>query len=494
MSIDTAALVDEAEELPSRRSVLGKRRPVKGEVEPAKPVIDEFALPEQRGWVPHRRRLLDKMGYYQPVAAGAPTTTRQAEILNPAIIAAPMQFEGLLSGVETLAKTPATNDQIQAYADGLVDSPNVCTLGDVGVRKSTLMKCDYVLRPLTLEGRRVVVVDIKVAGPSAGYGEYTPLAETIGETPIRSEIGDPDSCRLNLLDPKLRLTREGTAGAGAIGVLQQAAAILNDNQELDRFEKKAVRAALKYAEAHVAELGRDVTVMDVLPYLGNIDDIPEFAALPSHAKDVMFMAGYGVRVLLERLPEEMPGLFDGDTSSKVKLGQKATFFDFSQLPEEGPARSIGMMLANAWTLGTIKASGGKFRTNFCVDEGWFLVGGPMGKVIRSNSKLSRALGMSNIVNLHHPSDVPADDPAIAFIKEAGTLHLFRQSKRDDAEMVASLAGLKPGAVEQLMTLPAGQHFKKVGLAAETRVRHVRSSIEARVTDTSQGLIGHRGVD
>ncbi|WP_202567714.1 hypothetical protein [Agreia sp. COWG] len=452
-------------------------------------MVDEFALPDPVGWVPKRSRLLDRIGFYVPTVAGAPTTTRQAEILNPAVIAAPMQFQGLLSGVETLAKTPSTNDQIQAYADGLVDSPNVCTTGDVGVGKSTLMKCDFVLRPMGLKGRRVVVVDIKPFGPSAGYGEYTPLAEEIGEEPIRFEIGDPDSSRLNLLDSRLRLTREGTSGSGAVGVLQQAAAVLNDNVELDRFEKKAVRTALRLAEAQANEKGREVTVMDVLPFLGNIDDIPEFRPLPAKAQDVMFMAGYGVRVLLERVPEELPGLFDLETSKKVKLGQKATFFDFSQLPEDGPARSIGMMLTNAWTLGTIKASGGKFRTNFCVDEGWFLVGGPMGKVMRSNAKLSRALGLSNIVNLHHVSDVPPDDPAIAFIKEAGTLYLYRQSKRDDAEMMASLAGLKPGGVEQLMTLPKGQYYKKMGLAAETRVRHVRSATETRITDTTMGLLG-----
>lgn len=451
---------------------------------------DELARPERKGWTAKRGRFLDRIGFYVPSAAGAPTTTRQAEILNTAVVAAPMQFQGLLSGVETLAKTPSTNDQVQAYGEGLVDSPNVCNLGDVGVGKSTLMKTDFLFRVLTLRGRRVVVVDIKPYGPSAGYGEYTPAAEEARVTPLRFEIGDPDSSRLNLCDSRLRQGREGTTGAGAIGVLQQTAAVLNDNVELDRFEKKATRAALKQAEAAVAERGRtEITVMDVLPFLGNIDDIPEFKALPAKAQDAMFWAGYGVRVLLERLPEEMPGLFDGETSKKVKLGEKATFFDFSQLPEDGPARSIGMMLANAWTLGSIRSSGGKFRTNFLVDEGWFLVGGPMGKVIRSNAKLSRALGLSNVVNLHHVSDIPEGDPAIAFIKEAGTLNLFRQSKRDEAEMVADLAGLKPGGAEQLMTLPKGQYFKKMGLAAETRVRHVRSSTEIRITDTTAGLLG-----
>lgn len=477
------------------------KRTLRSVPEPVEDVTDElapgrdangFPVAAEGGYQPKRRKLLTRIGYYGPVVAGAPSTTRQVEILNPAPIASPMEFQGLLSGIETLSSTPATNDQFAAFRAGKVTSANVCTIGDVGVGKSTLMKCDYVLRPLVLKGRRVVVIDIKPFTGDSKFGEYTPVAAAIGVDPIRFIIADTttsaarEGVTLNLLDPRLLQTQLVPGPTGMVQMVQQAAAVLNDNVELDRFEKKAIRVAVLHALQAAKDKGRAANILDVLEYLGDMD-VPEYRGLSPAVKDHQELAGYGARILLERIPEEMPGLFDGDTSSNVALDKKATFFDFSQLPEDGPARSIGMMLANAWTIGAIRTSKESQQTNFCVDEGWFLVGGPMGAVIRSNSKLSRALGLSNVVNIHHVADIPADDPAISFIKEAGTLHLFRQARSDDAEQAASIAGLRTGASEYLMTLPQGHHFKKVGIDAETRVSHIRSSLEKKITETNYAM-------
>jgi hypothetical protein len=356
------------------------------------------------------------------------------------------------------------------------------------VGKSTLMKCDYVLRALTLLRRRVVVVDKKQQSPTEAWGEYTNVAHTAGVDPIRLALGDPDGSRINMLDPALSQTRFIAGDTGALMVLQQAAALLNDGTPLDTWERKALRVALRDGAAQARARDRVVNIYDVLDHCGLISDELRKQMSPT-ALERMHEAGLTLRFILERLPEEMPGLFDGETSANVKLGEKLTVFDISQLPEDGPAVPLAMMLANAWTLGTIRRSEPGWKTTFCVDEGWFLVGGPMGKVIQSNAKLSRALGLSNVVNIHHISDIPADDPAVAFIKEAGTMHLFRQSKADDAVAAAQIAGLKPGAAEQLMTLPKGQHFKKVGLSAEVRIAHFRSELERKITDTSAGLTG-----
>ena len=482
------------------------KRTIRSSPEIADDVTDElapgrdangFPVPAEGGYQPKRRKLLTRIGYYGPLVTGAPSTTRQVEILNPAPIASPMEFQGLLSGIETLSSTPATNDQFAAFRAGKVTSANVCTIGDVGVGKSTLMKCDYVLRPLVLKGRRVVVIDIKPFTGDSKFGEYTPVAAAIGVEPIRFIIADTstsaarEGVTLNLLDPRLLQTQLVPGPTGMVQMVQQAAAVLNDNIELNRFEKKAVRVAVLHALRSAEDTGRAANILDVLDRIGDMD-VPEYAGLSSFVKDHQELAGYGARILLERIPEEMPGLFDGDTSKSVALDQKATFFDFSQLPEDGPARSIGMMLANAWTIGAIRTSKEQQQTNFCVDEGWFLVGGPMGAVIRSNSKLSRALGLSNVVNIHHVADIPTEDPAISFIKEAGTLHLFRQARQDDAQQAAAIAGLRTGASDYLMTLPQGHHFKKVGIDAETRVAHIRSSLEKKITETNyaMGMLEH----
>lgn len=453
------------------------------------PVGDwEFPRLEPRGYVEPRRWPLKRTGYYGGPVKGAPSTSRQAEILNGAILESPMQFEGLLSGVETLSKTPSVNDPFQAYAMGKVDSANVVTIGDVGVGKSTLMKCDYVLRALTLLGRRVVVVDKKQISPTQPYGEYSTTAEAADGTRILLALGNPEGVTINILDPALWQTRDVPGIAGALQVLQQTATLLNEGVPLDTWELKALRIALQNGVRQADDRGRVANIYDVLDHAGVIGDKLRQQLSPS-ALERMHEAGLTVRFILERLPEELPGLFDGDTSSSVQLGKKLTVFDISQLPEDGPAVSIAMMLANAWTLGTIRRSEPGWKTTFCVDEGWFLVGGPMGKVIQSNAKLSRNYGLSNVVNIHHISDIPADDPAVAFIKEAGTMHLFRQSKADDAVAAAQIAGLKPGAAEQLMTLPKGQHFKKVGLDAEVRIAHFRSELEKEITDTSAALTG-----
>ena len=123
-----------------------------------------------------------------------------------------------------------------------------------------------------------------------------------------------------------------------------------------------------------------------------------------------------------------PGMFDRETSRHVVLHPKLTTFDISALPEDGPATSMVMVVANAWLMGMLTHERG-WRTNFIAEEGWHLLGGPGGKVIRSKSKLSRGLGVSIVAAIHHISDIPPTSEAIAMIKEAQTIHLFRAGTR-----------------------------------------------------------------
>lgn len=435
---------------------------------------------EPRGYVQKRKTLLASLGYYRHTVKGAPSTTRQTEILNTAVIAAPTDEEGVLVGEDTLSKTAVAHDPLTAYRRGYLDSTNVCTIGDVGAGKSSLMKTVYGIRPLILKGRHVVNVDKK---EQDGEGEYTPLARAFGTTSIRLMSDGTGSC-LNLLDPALHGKGEG---ADMLSILQATCEILNDDQPLDPWEMKALRVALKQAIVHARGQGRVQVIGDVLHFLEDVT-VGVSPSMKPAARDRIYLAGLTVSFLLERLVDEFPGMVDGETSKDIRLAEKFTHFDISGLPEEGPAIRICMMLINAWTVGTIRANPGKFTTNFLVEEGWYLVGGPMGKIFQKNLKLARALGMSTIVNLHHIADIPTDDPAVAFIKEAQTLHLFRQSRADDAALTERIAGLRPGTQEHLMTLPNGQHFLKVGSRAEIRVRHIRTDLEVGLTDTDGALL------
>ncbi|KFF58615.1 hypothetical protein JF66_17275, partial [Cryobacterium sp. MLB-32] len=110
-------------------------------------------------------------GWYAPALAGAPTTTRQAEILNTGIIGAPTGIDGVVNGTDNLSSTMISHDAPTAYnaTPRRLTSPNVIIFGTVGTGKSSFTKTVMVMRPLILKNHRAVVFDKKDEG---GEGEY----------------------------------------------------------------------------------------------------------------------------------------------------------------------------------------------------------------------------------------------------------------------------------------------------------------------------------
>ena len=54
-------------------------------------------------------------GFYGPALRGAPSTTRQAEVLNSAVIGAPTGTSGIVTGRDVLSKTSIAHDPVTAY-------------------------------------------------------------------------------------------------------------------------------------------------------------------------------------------------------------------------------------------------------------------------------------------------------------------------------------------------------------------------------------------
>ena len=128
-----------------------------------------------------------RRGFFAPALEGAPTTTKQAEILNTALIGPPTGTRGVVTGRDVLSRTPISHDPITAYNSSPreVSSPNVIIMGDVGAGKSTHTKANHVLRPLLLKGRRCVVFDKK---DQAGEGEYSNVVRHYGYEPIKFSL------------------------------------------------------------------------------------------------------------------------------------------------------------------------------------------------------------------------------------------------------------------------------------------------------------------
>lgn len=417
-----------------------------------------------------------KRGFYAPSHQGAPTTTRQAEVLNTAAIAAPTDAEGVVIGEDRLSRTMVAGDPFTDYAKGRSSSPNVVVVGDVGVGKSSLTKTVYVLRVLPLQRRRVVVFDKK---DQNGRGEYSELVERNGSSPIHFSLEGGGSI-INLLDPQIA---RGSGGAGTFRLLRTITETAA-GRKLNNWEAKALRVALKRTLEEGEGMRRAPALPDLVKHLPFVADrVPD---LSRRARERLHQAGVTVMFILDGLLEEHSGLFDGETSPNVDLAGRLTSFDISQLPATGPAASMVVATANMWLMGALRDDRGWF-TNVLAEEGWDLIGGANGYLWRSLIKLARGLGISMITNIHKLADIPKDSPAYAIIQEAQTMHIFRQSRPEDQARAIEAFNLESSAGASIGNLPRGEHLYKVGSNAEVRVRHVRTPWETAVTNTDEAM-------
>lgn len=427
-----------------------------------------------------------RRGYYAPVPAGAPSTTRQTEIVNTAVVAPPRELDAPIVGEDILSSAIVTHDPFLAYEGGFVSSLNSLIIGDIGGGKSSLGKLSYVWRPLILGTRRAVVFDKKPSSANEREGEYAPLTRLFGGKPITFST-DGTGVRLNLLDPVIAQGNQANQMRLLIVVCELAR-----SAPLDDWEKEALRAAYRVAQVGAESADRVAVLADVVSALGRLDDDPRqaYTDLSPRARDRLHEAGIGVRFLLAGLLEEYAGIFDGETSEGVQLESKLTSFDISQLPEDGPAVPMVMAVANMWLLGSIRANPGR-KTLLLVEEGWHAVMGPSADLLKSNTKLSRALGLSLVIMIHKIADIPPESPAMALLQEAQTIHVFGQSRQSDIDRCVREFQLDPASAGLIPTLRRGQHIMKRGREPELLVSQPRSHIERRITDTDHAIVEER---
>ena len=74
------------------------------------------------------------------------------------------------------------------------------------------------------------------------------------------------------------------------------------------------------------------------------------------------------------------------------------------------------------------------------------------------------------------------------IKEAQTLHLFRQEHDDDIADCVRYFNLERSNAAALGTLPQGDHLLKIGTHKEIRVQHRRTRKETDFTATDSAML------
>lgn len=427
-----------------------------------------------------RNRWANRWGMYEAGPRGEATTTRQTEALRMTVAFRAGSEQALLAGVDPDTGEGVFSDPISDYA--MSDGPNSLTrliIGDVGYGKTTDLKCNAVLRPLLL-GRRVVIIDKKRQGER---GEYADLCQVLGVEPIAFNTNGTGT-RVNIMDPRIgRLAGGELSRELVFAVLREAL-----GRPVSELERKAVRVAVMGALTRAAKDGSEIDVRHLVPELLAPD---ADAARRSHVTAAE-LRGWGLECAfaLERMVEEdLAGLVDGPTDSRVRLDGALTVFDLSALPDEGPAVPIVMAIINSWLTATLRSQrGAHVPTELVVEEGWHLVQGSFGEVMRRNGKLARGLGLVQNVALHGLADVPPDSPAMAMVRSAGTVDVFRQARPPDAAAVLATLGMDLNLVPTLGDLPAGTCVHWQSGRRSRLLTIVRSGIEADLANSDQVML------
>lgn len=372
-------------------------------------------------------------------------------------------------------------DPFTAYADGVLTNPNVIVAGDVGMGKSTAVKC-FVHRSVGMFGRWVAIADPK--------GEYLPLAEALGLVVL--ELHPGGTTRINPLDPG-PLAAHAAPDETARRQAELVAALIGEvlHRDLDPIED----ALLGWSLTHLARTPQiDVpTLGDVVRVMRHPPD--EVAAHATMSPDELARAAapaiYALGKLIDR---SLRGMFDGPTNVRLDPEGPGLVIDLSAVFQDREALSLVLLAATAWLQAVIVQPRGPRRLQV-LDEAWALFGNARtARYLQSCWKLSRAYGVANMAVVHRLSDLraQADDGtstakiALGLLADTQTRILFRQAP-DQAPEARDLLGLTSVEADLLTRLTRGRALWKV--AGRTAVvQHVVGSAEHAFCDTNARML------
>lgn len=412
-------------------------------------------------------------------------TTAHTAAIYPFHAEAGLGPHGVYLGTDVLTGGGAfCFDPFAAYTDGLITSPNMLVLGEVGSGKSSSVKT-FLYRSIGVLGspgglgRWCAIIDPK--------GEYGPLARALGLDVIKLHPGG--TVRLNPLDPG-----PGHSTAGEITQRRGAMAAAVCAAVLGRTLTPLEDAAVGWA---VAALEGDphATLADLAGLIAS--PTTEIAArarkTPTElARDVESLA-YALGKLLER---DLRGMFDGPSTVNIDWSGRGLVLDLSAVYHDADALRLVMIAAAGWLQAYLATPMGTAvpRRVQVIEEAWAVLGDTLcARYLQGCYKLSRSFGVANIAVAHRISDLraQADDGtaaakiAMALLADTQTRVLFRQAPDQTAEAKA-LLGLTDAEASVLTALPRGRSLWKV--AGRTAVvQHVIGAHERHICDTDTNL-------
>jgi type IV secretory pathway VirB4 component len=354
-------------------------------------------------------------------------------------------------------------DPWQLYQQRIITGLNMLVLGMIGRGKSALVK-SLLLRSV-LHGIRGVVFDVK--------GEYGPLAEALGCTPLRLAPGG--QIRLNPLDPR--------SSAREQAELVEALAATALARPLRPEERTSLELALADARHRCAG---EATLPEVVRAL--LDPTAEMAAAIHTTAEAMAGSCREAALELRRLCDgALAGMFDGPTSAGVDFSAPLVVVDLSAV-YHSPALPVVMTCVAAWlqtALGVDDA-----RRMVVMDESWRMFSHlAIASWMQQSFKLSRSSGTMNVLVMHRLSDLASAGAAgshqvrLAEGLLADTeIRVIYGQPASEVGHARELLGLSDTEARLLPNLPRGEALWKIGTRSFL-VEHRLSQAELDLVDT-----------
>jgi hypothetical protein len=445
-----------------------KRRDAKGRTTMAK---DSSYLPMRGENRPQALRT-----YVPAKAPSVQVTANVAAMAYPFLAEAGLGSRGVLVGYDAWSGAAYVYDPFTLYERSVLTNPNMLIAGVIGRGKSALCK-SLVTRNIAV-GRRVFV-------PSDPKGEWTSVAMAVGGFAI--ELGGSSSNRLNPLDAPPRPSGYND-GDWVVDVRRRRRDLIG------ALTAASLERNLRAVEHTALDVALDMTVAenDVPLLRGVVERLlnPVHDMLGSTRQQLREDGRESGHALQRFVEGDLKGLFDGPSTVEFDPTMPMVSIDMSRIGGSDTQIAMVSTCAGAWMESALSDPNGGQR--FLVyDEAWRLLKSPaLLARMQSQWKMSRALGIANVMVIHRLSDLDAvgdensesRNLALGLLADCSTKVIYAQ-ERGEASATGRRLGLSEVEIEQLPGLARGQGLWRVG-ERSFLVNHRMTQGELALFDTN----------
>ncbi|HEY5183106.1 MAG TPA: ATP-binding protein, partial [Dermatophilaceae bacterium] len=243
---------------------------------------------------------------------------------------------------------------------------------------------------------------------------------------------------------------------------------------------------------------RTATARPSAPTLPMVVDALFNPTLPAAGATIpqLVVDGREVGHALRRLVSgDLAGLFDGESTVTFDPSLPMVSLDLSGISGSDQLIAMVMACASAWMEAALSDPDGGPRW-VIYDEAWRLLRQPaLLARMQSQWKLSRGLGIANLMIIHRLSDLEAVGAAdsearalaLGLLADCSTKIIYQQES-SEAPHTAHVLGLSAAELGELPELARGEGLWRIGQRAFV-VRHLVTDGELQLFDTNSRMLG-----